>query len=214
MPIAVKICGLTEPKTLDAAIGAGADFVGFVFFPPSPRALEAEDAAMLAARTPETVTRVGLFVDPDDSLLDRITEAVDLDVIQLHGGETPERVAAIKGRTGLRAIKVIKVADAADIALADRYEPVADYLMFDAKPPKDATRPGGNAAAFDWTLLAGQKWRKPWFLAGGLTADNVANAIRITGTQLVDTSSGVEDSPGRKSAAKVKAFVDALAPFR
>ena len=213
MPIAVKICGLTEPKTLDAAIGAGAEYVGFVFFPPSPRALEAPDAAMLAARTPETVAKVGLFVDPDDSLLDRITEAVDLDVIQLHGGETPERVAAIKGRTGLRVMKVIKVAEEADIALADRYEPVADYLMFDAKPPKNATRPGGNAAAFDWQLMSGRDWRKPWFLAGGLTADNVANAIRITGTRYVDTSSGVEETPDKKSAAKIQSFFDALAPF-
>jgi len=214
MSIAAKICGLTEPKTLDAAIGAGADFVGFVFFPPSPRALEAPDAAMLAARTPETVARVGLFVDPDDSLLDRITETVDLDVIQLHGNEAPERVAAIKGRTGLRTMKVIKVAEAADIALADRYEPVVDYLMFDTKPPKDATRPGGNAAAFDWTLLSGRDWRKPWFLAGGLTADNVTNAIRISGTRYVDTSSGVEDSPGKKSVSRITAFFDALAPFR
>ena len=214
MPISVKICGLTEPKTLEAAVGAGADFVGFVFFPPSPRSLKSEDAAMLASRTPGHVAKVGLFVDPDDSLIDRTVSPVSLDIIQLHGDETPERVSEIKSRTGLKVIKAIKVSDAADIAVADKYAPVVDYLMFDAKPPKDATRPGGNAAAFDWTLLSGQDWPKPWFLAGGLTAANVTNAVRITGTRYLDTSSGVEDAPGRKSVHKIQSFFDAVAEFR
>lgn len=210
MPISVKICGLTEPETLDTSVDAGADFVGFVFFPPSPRSLRAEDAAMLANRVPERVRKVGLFVDPDDSTLDHVLTTASIDVIQLHGDEAPDRVAQIKARTGLDVIKAIKVSEADDFAVAARYEPVVDYLMFDAKPPKNASRPGGNANAFDWTLLSGRTWTKPWFLAGGLTAANVGNAIRLTQTKYLDTSSGVEESPGQKSVSKIREFFHSI----
>lgn len=210
MTVEAKICGLTDAPTLNAAVRFGAAFVGFVFFPPSPRAVRPEQAAPLVRSVPETVRSVGLFVDPDDGLLEQVLREVPLDVLQLHGDEPVERLAEIKAKTGLPVMKALKIAEAEDLAPARRYEQVADYLMFDAKPPKEATRPGGNANAFDWTLLRGQSWTKPWFLAGGLTPDNVAGAVKMTGTRLVDTSSGVEDAPGRKNAEKIRRFLAEL----
>ena len=211
MKVGAKICGLSEPRTLDTAVRCGAGYVGFVFFPPSPRAVRPEQAAPLVRTVPDHVQSVGLFVDPDDALLERVLGEVPLDMLQLHGNEPVERVAEIKARTGLKVMKVLKIAEAEDFDPARRYEPVVDYLMFDAKPPKDATRPGGNARAFDWTLLRGRSWTKPWFLAGGLTADNVAGAVKMTGATLVDTSSGVEEAVGQKSAEKIIKFLSVIA---
>lgn len=211
MKVDAKICGLSDAPTLDAAVRAGAGYVGFMFFPPSPRAVRPEQAAPLVRSVPEQVRSVGVFVDPDDDLLSRVLADVSLDILQLHGDEPVERAAEIKAKTGLPVMKVFKIAEAEDFQPARRYEQVVDYLMFDAKPPKDATRPGGNARAFDWTLLRGQSWTKPWFLAGGLTADNVAGAAKMTGARLVDTSSGVEDAPGKKSAEKIRKFLSELA---
>ncbi|WP_425406860.1 phosphoribosylanthranilate isomerase [Hwanghaeella sp.] len=211
MKVQAKICGLSDAPTLDAAVRAGAGYVGFMFFPPSPRAVRPEQAAPLVRAVPERVKSVGVFVDPDDALLERVLKDVPLDIIQLHGDEPVERVAAIKERTGLSVIKVFKIAEADDFQPARRYEQVVDYLMFDAKPPKDATRPGGNAVAFDWTLLRGQDWAKPWFLAGGLTIDNVAGAVKMTGARLVDASSGVEESVGRKNPDMIRKFLAQLA---
>lgn len=211
MTVRCKICGITDAAALDAAVRGGASFVGFVFFPPSPRAVTPETAAALTRRVPAAVSTVGLFVDPDDALIARATAAARLDIIQLHGDEPPARVAEIRTRTGRTVMKAIKVAEHADLALAEPYRDVADYLMFDARPPKDADRPGGNARAFEWSILTGFTWPKPWFLAGGLTPDNVATAVRITGARHVDTSSGVESAPGRKDPARIRAFLEAAA---
>jgi phosphoribosylanthranilate isomerase len=205
----VKICGITDPEAMEAAIRHGADLVGLVFFPPSPRNVAVEEAAMLAARVPDRVIKVGLFVDPDDGLIDRVLGGVALDAIQLHGDEPVERCAAIRARAGKQVFKAIKVRAEEDLASATRHAEVCDRLLFDAKPPADATRPGGNAETFDWTVLEGRSWAVPWLLAGGLTADNVAGAIRLTGCPGVDTSSGVESAPGRKDPARIKAFLEA-----
>ncbi len=208
MPVEVKICGLTDAAALAAAVDNGARYVGFNFFPPSPRALQPEAAAQLAEPVPDRVGKVGVFVDPDDGLLQQVLDRLSLDSVQLHGDEPPDRVAAVKERFGVGVIKVLKVGAPADVAAAAAYERVADRLMFDARPPAAATRPGGNAVAFDWSILAGKSWQKPWFLAGGLTADNVAEAVAVSGARLVDVSSGVEQAPGRKDPAKIKAFLD------
>ena len=211
MSTQAKICGINTPEAMTAAVKHGAAHVGLVFFPKSPRYVTPEEAAMLAARVPAQVNVVGLFVNPDDALLDRVLEAVPLDIIQLHGSESPERCAAIKSRTGRQVMKVISVCEETDIARAADYEKICDWLMFDAKAPEGADRPGGNAIAFDWQLLTGKSWQKPWMLAGGLTADNVASAIRLTGATHVDTSSGVEDSPGVKNPHKIGEFLRAVA---
>lgn len=205
----VKICGLTRPEHVAAAVDAGAGFVGFVFFPKSPRNIDADSAAMLAADVPPGVARVGLFVNPDDALLDAVLARVPLDILQLHGSESPERVARIKARTGLPVMKAVGVADAADLEALWDYGLVADMLLVDAKPPKDAALPGGNGLSFDWRLLVGRKWLKPWMLAGGLTPENVAEAVRLTGARIVDVSSGVESAPGQKDAGLIRAFVAA-----
>jgi phosphoribosylanthranilate isomerase len=207
MAIAVKICGLSTQAALAAAVRGGARFVGFVFFPPSPRCLDLDRAATIAAQVPDTVQRVGLVVDADDATLDALMARVPLDMLQLHGSETPARVAAIKDRFGVPVIKSVAVATAADLARTAGYEAVADWLLFDAHPPAGADRPGGNARAFEWELLNGIACRRPWFLAGGLEAGNVALAVRASGAKAVDVSSGVEDAPGRKSVAKIEAFL-------
>lgn len=209
MTVAVKICGINSDAALDAATLGGADYVGFVFYPPSPRALSPDDAAPLARRA--TPRRVGVFVNPDDALVDQVLQTVPLDCIQLHGREDPARVAEVGARTGLPIIKAIPVADADDIAAARQFEDAAQMLLFDAKPPKSMARalPGGNALRFDWELLASARFSLPWFLSGGLDADVVADAIRISGARAVDVSSGVEDSPGLKSPAKIRAFLNA-----
>ncbi len=211
MAIEAKICGLNAPAAVDAAAKGGADLIGLVFYPPSPRAVTPEQAAQLAGRVPPGVTRVGLFVDPDDDQLAATLAKVPLDLLQLHGHETPRRVAEIRARFARPVMKVIKVAKMEDLEAADAYLGLVDRLMFDAKTPKAAkdALPGGNALAFDWQILAGRHWPKPWLLAGGLTADNLAEAVRTTGARGVDVSSGVEDAPGRKSPAKIAAFLAA-----
>lgn len=209
MPPVVKICGLMAPEAVDAAVAAGAGMVGFVFFPPSPRSLDVAEAVRLTSRVPSGVTRVALSVDADDALLDAIAAGAGIDMMQFHGKEPPERVAEVRERYSLPVMKAVAIAGPDDVARARAYEDVADRLMFDAKPPKHATRPGGNALAFDWQLIAGEAWTKPWVLAGGLTADNVAEAIRVSGAEAVDVSSGVEDAPGVKNLDKIAAFVTA-----
>ncbi|MBO6836751.1 MAG: phosphoribosylanthranilate isomerase [Alphaproteobacteria bacterium] len=210
MAVDAKICGITDPQAMEAAVRHGAALIGLVFFPPSPRAVSVDEAAMLAGRVPERVLRVGLFVDPDDELIDQVLARVPLDAIQLHGEEPADRCAGLKARTGREVHKAIKVRDAEDLAAADRYAKVCDRLLFDAKPPADATRPGGNAETFDWTVLEGRSWPVPWLLAGGLTPDNVKSAIRMTGCPGVDASSGLESAPGKKDPAKIAAFLNAV----
>jgi phosphoribosylanthranilate isomerase len=206
--VQVKICGLSTPEAIDAAVRGGARFVGFVTYPKSPRHISTETMRMLGALVPATVTRVGLFVDPDDALLDEKLATGALDLLQLHGSETPERVAAIKQRTGKPVMKVIKVGAPRDVERGvAAHAGVADRLMFDAA---DGTLPGGNAKAFDWTALSGRAVPVPWMLAGGLTPGNVAEAVRVTGARIVDVSSGVESSRGVKSADLIRAFLDAV----
>lgn len=208
MSVAVKICGLTSREAVDAA--ARADFAGFVFYPRSPRNLTAEAAAQLASALPRHVRRVAVLVDPDDALLRALLARFRPDLLQLHGSETPARAAAIRQGFGLPVIKAIAVRDADDLDRAAAYQDVADWLMFDAKPPRADALPGGNAASFDWDLLAGRSWRRPWFLSGGLDPANVAGAIARTRPDGVDVSSGVEHRPGRKDPARIAAFLDAV----
>ncbi len=208
--VSVKICGLTAPDHVRAAVDAGARYLGFNFFAKSPRYVSPQQAAKLATHVPAGVAKVALVVNAPDEVLDDITQNAPFDILQLHGGESIERVQQIKDRYGLPVMKVIGVADEADLATIDAFSEVADQLLIDAKPPKNAVLPGGNGLAFDWRLLAGRKyWRKPWMLAGGLTPDNVAEAIRMTGARQVDVASGVESAPGVKDAALMKAFIDA-----
>jgi phosphoribosylanthranilate isomerase len=208
--VAIKICGLSEPKTLAAAIEAGAAFVGFNFFRRSPRFVSTDVAADLVDRVPRGTRAVGLFADPRDSDIEAVLKAVRLDVIQLHGHETSDRVAAVRNRFALPVMKAIGVSGPRDVIAAAAYDKVADWLLFDAKPPPDATRPGGNARPFDWPLLRTYTGALPWLLAGGLTRANVASAIKASGANAVDVSSGVETRPGVKSAAKIRAFVAAV----
>lgn len=211
MTVRAKICGLSTPDGVAAAVAGGAAHVGFVFYRKSPRAVTPAQAASLAKLVPASVGKVGLFVDDGDERLVDVLGTVKLDLLQLHGHETPARVAEIRARFGLPVMKVVSVAGAEDIAAADAYAEVADWLMFDAKPPKDRADalPGGNALAFDWRLIAGRRWPRPWMLAGGLNAENLPEAVRISGARHVDVSSGVEDAPGRKNLAKIAAFLAA-----
>lgn len=211
MTVRAKICGLSTPDGVAAAVAGGAAHVGFVFYRKSPRAVTPAQAASLAKLVPASVGKVGLFVDDGDERLADVLGTVKLDLLQLHGHETPARVAEIRARFGLPVMKVVSVAGAEDIAAADAYAEVADWLMFDAKPPKDRADalPGGNALAFDWRLIAGRRWPRPWMLAGGLNAENLPEAVRISGARHVDVSSGVEDAPGRKNLAKIAAFLAA-----
>ena len=207
----VKICGLKTPQDIGAAVEAGAQYTGFVFFPKSPRAVSVDQARDLAGNVPTGVMRVGLFVDPDDALLDQTLATVPLDMIQLHGKETPDRVVQVKSRFGLPVMKAIGIASSADLDQIWDYGLTADMLLVDAKPPRDAELPGGNGLAFDWRLLIGRRFLKPWLLAGGLNPDNVAQAIRLTGAPGVDVSSGVESAPGTKDPDLIRAFVRAAA---
>ena len=209
MPTEVKICGLSEEESVDAALEAGADFVGFVFFPPSPRNLTPERAAALAKRARGRAQIVALTVDADDALLAAVSEALHPDLLQLHGRETPERATAVRALTGCAVMKALLVATRADLDAARRYSAAARFLI-DAKPPKDATRPGGNAVTFDWSILEGFAPARPWLLAGGLNPDNVADALRRTAAPGVDVSSGVERAPGKKDPALIHAFVRAV----
>ena len=207
--IRVKICGLRDAAAVDAAVAAGAAYLGFVFFPKSPRNVDVDTAAALAATVPPGVAKVALTVDADDAALDALTAAVPLDMLQLHGSESPERVAEVRARYGLPVMKAVGVATAEDLPRLDTYARVADQILVDAKPPPGADLPGGNGLAFDWRLIAGRRWPVPWMLAGGLTPDNVAEAIRATGARQVDVSSGVESAPGVKDPELIRAFVTA-----
>jgi phosphoribosylanthranilate isomerase len=211
MTVLAKICGLKTPETVAAAVAGGAALVGFNFYGRSPRCVDPATAKQLAMTVPPIVRKVGLLVDDSDARIAEILGTCDLDLLQLHGHETPERVAEIRARFAKPVIKVISVSDAADLDRAALYESVADYLMFDAKPPKSMANalPGGNAISFDWTLLSGRRFQRPWLLAGGLTPDNLIEAVRISGAPMVDVSSGVEDRPGEKNVSKIKAFLDA-----
>jgi phosphoribosylanthranilate isomerase len=211
MAVDVKICGINSVTALEAAVEGGARYVGFIFFPPSPRFVFAEAAADLAKHVPSSsgVTRVGVFVDPSIEELDNTLLHVPLDMIQLHGHESPEEVEAIRYTFRLPVMKAIGISIAKDFDQVGDYASVADRLLFDAKPPKGAPLPGGNALAFDWTLMKGRISPLPWTLSGGLDAGNLAEAVRASGASAVDVSSGVESSPGRKDPALIKAFLDA-----
>lgn len=205
---AAKICGLSQLADVQAC--AGARYVGFVFFEKSPRNVTVEQARALALEVPVGIAKVALVVNATDEELETITTQVPLDMLQLHGKESPERVAEIRARFGLPVMKAVGVAEAADLEAADRYATVADQLLIDAKPPKGADLPGGNGLAFDWSLLAGRDFSVPWMLAGGLSPQNVGEAIARTGARQVDVSSGVESAPGIKDAAKIDAFLKAV----
>ncbi|MCY1127541.1 phosphoribosylanthranilate isomerase [Frigidibacter sp. RF13] len=209
MDTRVKICGLKETAHIAAAAEAGAAYVGFNFFARSPRSVAIPEAAALALATPEGIAKVALTVNATDAELDAITGEVALDMLQLHGTESPERVSEVKARYGLPVMKALGVADRADLAALDIYQTVADQILIDAKPPKDAVLPGGNGLTFDWTLLLGRVWRRPWMLAGGLNPANVALAIRSTNARQVDVASGVEIAPGVKDEGLIRAFLAA-----
>lgn len=213
MPVEVKICGVTTVEAIHAAAEHGVRHLGLVFYRRSPRYLSLEAATRLAVCVPPHITKVGLFVDPDDILLERSLTSVPLDMIQLHGDEDPARVAAIRLRWGLPVMKAIKISTAADFTHAGLYLECADRLLFDAKPPASMTGalPGGNALSFDWNLLAGRDWPLPWMLSGGLNAENLARAVRTSGATAVDVSSGVEDRPGHKDPQRIAAFMAAAA---
>lgn len=210
--IDAKICGVSDRAAIDASVAGGARYVGFVFFPKSPRNVTPDEAAALSVLLPESVMPVALAVDPDDALVAEIDARAGIDIYQLHGSETPDRVAEIKSRTGKQVMKAIKVSEAADFDAAAAYLDVADMLLFDAKPPPEMKNalPGGNAVSFDWTLLAGRNWPVPWMLSGGLDPENVAEAIRVSGASAVDVSSGVERAPGIKDGRRIAAFLDAV----
>jgi len=207
----VKICGLTSAAAVAHAADVGAAYLGFNFYPPSPRALELDAARTLTQGTPAGITRVALVVDADDFFLDQLVATVPVDMLQLHGHESPQRVTAIRARTGLPVMKVIGIGDAGDVSRIAEYEAVADQLLIDAKPPRQGAGilPGGNALSFDWRLIAGRRWARPWLLAGGLTASNVADAARLTGAVQVDVSSGVEATRGVKDLDKISTFIRA-----
>ncbi len=213
MDIEVKICGLNSAPALAAAVQGGASYVGFVFYPPSPRYLTVEAAAALAADVPPQVSKVGLFVDADDATIADTIAGCGLDLLQFHGSEDPARISAARARFGLPVIKAVRLAGPDDLALARDYAGAADRLLFDAKPPAAMTGalPGGNALAFDWQLLAGTYWPVPWMLSGGLDAANLAQAVATTGARAVDVSSGVEDRPGHKVADLITGFLAAAA---
>jgi phosphoribosylanthranilate isomerase len=205
----VKICGLREAAHVDAAVRGGTAYVGFVFYPKSPRNLTLAQAARLAGAVPPGVAKVALTVDADDAALDALLAEVPVDMLQLHGHESPERVGEVRERYGLPVMKAVGVAGEEDLPALETYGRVADQLLVDAKPPKGADLPGGNGLAFDWRLIAGRRWPVPWMLAGGLTPDNVAEAIKLTGARQVDVSSGVESEPGVKDPARIAAFLKA-----
>lgn len=210
MSVAVKICGLTSEAAVEAAVAGGAAYVGFVFYPPSPRAIGPARAAALGATVPPGVERVGMFVDADDNQIRAILDAVPLDLLQFHGRESPERVADARARFRRPVIKAVAIAGPEDALAARQYEDSADMLLFDAKPPRRADAlPGGNGLTFDWQLIAGGEWRRPWLLSGGLTAALLPEAVRISGARAVDVSSGVERRPGDKDPEKIREFLTA-----
>ncbi len=207
--IRVKICGLRTLADVAAVASAGAAYAGFVFFPKSPRNVTLPQARALAHAAPVGLAKVALVVDADDATLDAIVDQVPLDMLQLHGHESPDRVAEVRARYGLPVMKAVGVADEGDLAAVFDYSLVADQILVDAKPPKGADLPGGNGLSFDWRLVAQRRWLRPWMLAGGLTPENVSEAIRLTNARQVDVSSGVESAPGVKDAGRIAAFVQA-----
>jgi phosphoribosylanthranilate isomerase len=210
MSVAAKICGLSSEAGVEAAVAGGAAYVGFVFYPLSPRSVTPARAGELCVAVPVGVQRVGLFVDPDNAAIQAALAAVPLDILQFHGNETPERVAEAKRHFGRKVMKAISIASPKDVAAASRYEDAADMLLFDAKPPRRADAlPGGNGLVFDWQLIAGTIWRLSWMLSGGLTAALLPEAVRISGATAVDVSSGVERRPGDKDPDKIRAFLEA-----
>ena len=209
MTVDIKICGLMTPEAVDVALDAGADLVGFVFFPPSPRNLSFETARALGGRVRGRARKVALSVDADDDYLAAAIEALKPDLLQLHGKETPERVVMVRTRFGLPVMKALPIEVRADLSAMRLYANVADRLIFDARPPREATRPGGLGKSFDWTLLSGVDPGVPFMLSGGLEAANVAEALRVTRAPAVDVSSGVERSPGNKDPDKIRDFVRA-----
>ena len=213
MSVSAKICGVNAPDAVAAVIAGGASHMGLNFYPPSPRYVSPADAATLAAETPGEVCKVGLFVDVNDDTLGAVLDAVKLDLLQLHGDETVERVAEVRRRFGLPVMKAVRVAGADDIALAGAFAEVADWLLFDARAPADMkdALPGGNALSFDWRLIAGRSWTVPWMLSGGLRLGNVAEAVSVSGAGVVDVSSGIEDRHGHKSPAMIEAFLARVA---
>ena len=210
MTPAIKICGLTTADTLAAAIDGGADFVGAVIFPKSPRHIAPDVAGELFEPARGKARIVAVVVDPEDALLETIGRTLKPDLVQLHGRETPERLAAVRALTGAGVIKALPIRTSEDLDAAEAWEPHVDHLMFDAKPPEGSVLPGGVGHSFDWSLLAGRIFDKPWFLAGGLTPDNVAEALALTGAPMADVSSGVESAPGVKDAARIAAFLQAV----
>lgn len=209
MSIAVKICGLKSTAAIDAALDAHAVYGGLVFHPRSPRFVGLDEAKALAGRMRSRLKIVALVTDLDDAAIQTLANAIAPDFFQLHGQETVQRTAQIRAACGIPVIKVLPVSEPGDLDSATEFENVADMLMFDAKPPKGAAHPGGHGTAFDWKLLQGRRFRRPWFLAGGLDPDNVARAIELSGAKQVDVSSGVESAPGIKDPARIKAFMDA-----
>lgn len=210
MDLTVKICGLRTPETLHAAIEAGADWVGFVFFPKSPRHVSLDEARALGQLVAGRAQKVALLVDAPDAMIADVIAALQPDFLQLHGHETPERVGEIKQRFGVPLIKAVGIAGQDDLIQARAYESVVDWMLYDAKPPKQAVLPGGNGVSFDWTLLKEAGKQHHFMLSGGLDADNVANALAITGAAGVDVSSGVESAPGIKDTKRIKAFMAAV----
>jgi len=210
MTLKAKICGVSTPEAVRAALDGKAGWLGFVFFPKSPRNVTVEAAARLAEPVRGRAKVVALLVDPSDAQVDEVARGLRPDLIQLHGRESPSRTREVAVRSGCGIIKALPVADASDLAAAAAYESVVEHLMFDAKPPKDAALPGGAGRAFDWSLMDGQRFQRPWFLAGGLDPWNVAEAASVSGAPLVDVSSGVERGPGLKDPALITAFLDAV----
>lgn len=211
-PVRAKICGLRTPDEVRAAAESGAAYIGLMFFPKSPRHLEVAQAKALAAAVPPGLCKVAVTVNAADAYLDQIVAETGVDMLQLHGHEPPDRVRALKDRHGLPVMKVVGVAGPEDLPEIDRYAQVADQLLVETKPVKGAKLPGGNGIPFDWRLVAGRRWPVPWMLAGGLTPDNVAEALRQSGARQVDVSSGVEAAPGQKDPQKIQAFLSALNP--
>ena len=209
MSVCVKICGLRDHASVEAAVSHGARMVGFVFFRRSPRFVKYEQVAKLADRVPDNIERVGVTVDADDDLLRHAISAGRLTMIQFHGHECSQRIADVRQRFGVKAMKVVRVHDASDITHADAFLGVADYIMFDAAPPPGADRPGGNAVSFDWTVLKGRSHALPWVLSGGLQRENLTDAVSLSSARIVDVSSGVETEPGRKSPELIRGFLEA-----
>lgn len=213
MPVEVKICGLSNHEAVDAALGGGARYVGFMFYPPSPRAVTAEQAINLGKAIPSDRIKVGVMVDPNDEQVEQVLPA--LDAIQLHGKETPERVKAVREMSGKKIIKAMPIGDASDLLPLAAYTEVADMILFDAKPPKTPeSLPGGNGLSFDWRLLARLSLHCPWMLSGGLHVDNLADAVRLCRAGIVDVSSGVEAEPGIKDIAKIRDFLNLAATLQ